>query len=95
VGRILDVQPDGENRIVGIAAPGELHRYIARKGSVAVNGVSLTVNEVQSGRFSVNLIPHTLHSTNLHALSPGAAVNLEVDMLARYVERMLEQVRVP
>ena len=63
---------------------------IAAKGSVAVDGVSLTVNEVEDSRFGVNVIPHTLQATTLGALKPGARVNLEIDMLARYVARLLE-----
>ena len=68
----------------------KLAKYVARKGSIAVNGVSLTVNDVAGTCFSVNLIPHTLQSTNLNALKPGGRVNLEVDMLARYLERLQE-----
>jgi len=71
-----------------IEAPAELARFIAAKGSVAVQGVSLTVNGVYGARFHVNLIPHTLAVTTLHALAPGARVNLEVDLIARYVERL-------
>jgi len=93
VGEIVDIAPAGENRVVTIAAPAGLARYVARKGSIAVNGVSLTVNDVEGPRFSVNLIPHTLEATTLHALAAGARVNLEVDMLARYVERMLQSDR--
>ena len=72
-----------------IAPPPELERYIARKGSVALDGVSLTVNEVEPGFFGVNLIPHTLQVTTLGKLAPGAELNLEVDQVARYVERLL------
>ena len=72
-----------------IEAPPELARYIARKGSVAVDGVSLTVNAVEGAHFEVNIIPHTLEVTTLRNLAPGSRVNLEVDMLARYVERMI------
>jgi riboflavin synthase len=93
VGRVTEIAAAGESRVVTIAVPPELARYVARKGSIAVNGVSLTVNEVQGERFSVNLIPHTLAATTFHAVSPGAPVNLEVDMLARYIERMLETSR--
>ena len=93
VGSVVDIAPAGESRIVTIAVPPELARYVARKGSIAVNGVSLTVNEVQGERFAVNLIPHTLAATTFHALTPGARVNLEVDMMARYIERMLESAR--
>ena len=71
-----------------IEAPAELARYIARKGSIAVDGVSLTVNSVEGARFEINVIPHTRAVTTLGRLGPGARVNLEVDMLARYVERI-------
>jgi riboflavin synthase len=72
-----------------IEAPEMLAKYLARKGSVAVDGVSLTVNDVRANRFEVNIIPHTRAVTALRNLAAGACVNLEVDMLARYVERML------
>ena len=73
-----------------IAAPGELSRFIAPKGSIAVDGVSLTVNAISGAAFEVNLIPHTLDATTLRALAPGARVNLEVDLVARYVARLNE-----
>ena len=73
-----------------IEAPAELARFIAPKGSIAVDGVSLTVNDVAGARFAVNLIPHTLEVTTLRRLEPGAAVNLEVDLVARYVARLAE-----
>jgi len=73
-----------------IDAPAELARFIAPKGSIAVNGLSLTVNAVAGARFAVNLIPHTLSVTTLQRLAPGAAVNLEVDVVARYVARLAE-----
>ena len=85
-------EPAGDNKLLAIRLPRELARYVARKGSVAVDGVSLTVNDVQDERFSVNLIPHTLAHTNLNRLHPGANVNLEIDLLARYAERLLESV---
>ena len=72
-----------------IDAPAALARFIAAKGSIAVDGVSLTVNEVTGARFAVNLIPHTLNVTTLQRLVPGAAVNIEIDLVARYVERLL------
>jgi riboflavin synthase len=78
----------GSSRLV-VEAPAPLARYIARKGSICIDGVSLTVNAVDGTRFEVNLIPHTLAATTLGRLTQGARVNLEVDMLARYVERML------
>jgi len=73
-----------------IEAPAELARFIATKGSIAVDGVSLTVNAVAGARFAVNLIPHTLRVTTLQRLAPGAAVNLEVDVVARYVARLAQ-----
>lgn len=80
----------GDNRRLVVEAPRAIARYIARKGSVAVDGVSLTVNAADGDSFEVNLIPHTLGATTLQNLRPGAKVNLEVDMLARYVERLNE-----
>jgi riboflavin synthase len=74
---------------LAVDAPAALSRYIAPKGSVTVDGVSLTVNQVAGAAFEVNLIPHTLGVTTLGYLAPGARVNLEVDLIARYVERML------
>jgi riboflavin synthase len=88
IAEVLAVTDDARSRRVELAAPGELARYIARKGSVTLDGVSLTVNEVAGARFSVNLIPHTLAATTLGALHPGARLNLEIDLLARYVERL-------
>jgi len=79
---------DSENVELEIEAPAELARFIASKGSIAVDGVSLTINAVAGRRFSVNLIPHTLAVTTLGSLASGARVNLEVDMVARYVARL-------
>jgi len=78
-----------EGGVISFRAPTELARYLARKGSVCVDGVSLTVNRVEGDRFEVNLIPHTLEVTTLSRLAPGMKVNIEVDLVARYVERML------
>ena len=89
VGTVARVESAGDNRLLAIAAPGALARYLARKGSITVNGVSLTINVVDGATFEINLIPHTLQATNLCDLCAGATVNLEVDMLARYVEQML------
>ncbi|MDR2507653.1 MAG: riboflavin synthase [Candidatus Accumulibacter sp.] len=88
-GTVTRFDPVGDNRLLAIRAPENLKRYIARKGSVCVNGVSLTVNSVEDADFSVNLIPHTLEVTTLGFLKPGDQVNLEIDLIARYVERML------
>jgi riboflavin synthase len=75
--------------VVAFRVPAGLRKYVARKGSVCIDGVSLTVNRVQGARFEVNLIPHTLEVTTLSRLKPGTRVNLEVDLIARYVERIL------
>jgi riboflavin synthase len=89
MGEVAEFRALGENVLLRVCAPKELERYIARKGSVTVQGVSLTVNAVEGPMFDINLIPHTLAATTLRHLKPGAKVNLEVDMLARYVERIL------
>lgn len=88
VGTVTHFEPAGDNRRLVIAAPREIARYIARKGSLAVDGVSLTVNAVDGADLEVNLIAHTLATTTLQHLQPGARVNLEVDLLARYIERL-------
>jgi riboflavin synthase len=93
VAHVAGSAEDARSRRLVIEAPLELARYIARKGSVAVDGVSLTVNEVDGARFGVNLIPHTLGVTTLGALRPGMRVNLEVDPIARYIERLLGERR--
>lgn len=89
VGEVLKFASLGESHELIIRAPRELAGFIAKKGSIAVNGVSLTVNYVDGRDFSINLIPHTVAVTNLKNLAAGGRVNLEIDMLARYVERML------
>jgi riboflavin synthase len=88
-GTVVRFDPVGDNRLLAVRIASELARYVARKGSVTLNGVSLTVNEIEAETFTVNLIPHTLAATNLHALAPGMRINLEVDLVARYLERML------
>ena len=88
VGTVVKFEPVGECIELIVRAPQPLLRFIAQKGSITVNGVSLTVNRIEGDQFSVNLIPHTLAMTNLQSLSPGMAVNLETDMLARYVARL-------
>jgi riboflavin synthase len=90
VGEVLEVRPEGGSHRLSIRAPRPLHRYIAPKGSIAVEGVSLTVNEVQDDVFGVNIIPHTWDVTTLGALKRGDPVNLEIDMLARYLARWQE-----
>jgi riboflavin synthase len=90
VGEVLSVTPEGGSHRLRIRAPRPLHRYIAPKGSICVEGVSLTVNEVEDDVFGLNIIPHTWEVTTLGDLSPGARVNLEIDMLARYLARWRE-----
>lgn len=89
VGEVQRFEPVGESHELVIRAPASLAGYVARKGSVTVNGVSLTVNQVDGADFSINLIPHTVAVTNLKHLHAGSPVNLEIDLIARYVERML------
>lgn len=89
VGEVEKFEPIGESHELVIKAPKSLAKYIARKGSIVVDGVSLTTNKVKGRRFSINLIPHTVAVTTLKRLAPGAKVNLEIDLIARYVERML------
>lgn len=90
VGEVIEFADLGESWKLVVAAPQELARYVAVKGSITINGVSLTVNQVSGNNFSVNLIPHTLLMTNLKNLHAGDRVNLEVDMISRYVERMMQ-----
>jgi riboflavin synthase len=89
VGEVVAFEPVGESRRLVVRARAELAKYIARKGSITVQGVSLTVNAVNGPEFEINLIPHTLQVTTLRHLKPGSRVNLEVDLLARYIERLL------
>lgn len=90
VGEVVSVLEEGGSHRVQVRAPRPLHRYIAPKGSIAIEGVSLTVNEVEDDVFGVNLIPHTWDVTTLGELTPGSKVNLEIDMLARYLARWRE-----
>ncbi len=88
IGEVVRFDPIGESHELVIRAPAELAGYIARKGSVTIDGVSLTVNRVEGREFSINLIPHTVQVTTLKRLAAGSRVNLEIDLIARYVERM-------
>jgi len=88
VGRVVAVESDARSQRWTFEVPPELSRYIAAKGSVCIDGVSLTVNEVASNRFGVNLIPHTIGATTFQYKRVGDAVNIEVDLIARYVERL-------
>lgn len=90
VGEVVSVEAEGGSHRVKIRVPRPLHRFIAPKGSITVEGVSLTVNEVEDDVFGVNLIPHTWDVTTLGRLQPGSKVNLEIDMLARYLARWRE-----
>ena len=89
VGEVVAFDDLGESWKLLIRAPQALAKFIAIKGSITVNGVSLTINQVQGNEFALNLIPHTLAMTNLKNLTAGSRVNLEVDLIARYVERMM------
>jgi riboflavin synthase len=89
VARLVERRPEGDSVRFTIEAPAELMRYIAPKGSVALDGVSLTINEVEDSRFGVNLIPYTLAHTSLGEATPGQRMNLEIDPIARYVARLL------
>jgi len=82
------VETLGDNRLLEISLPEALAKYVARKGSVALNGVSLTVNDVEGMRFTVNIIPYTLANTTLGTVAQGVRINVEVDMMARYAERL-------
>ena len=91
--RVVAVTEDARSWRVRFEVPGGLARYLAPKGSATIDGVSLTINEVEGRQFGVNLIPHTREVTTLGELAPGSAVNLEVDIIARYVERLVAESR--
>jgi riboflavin synthase len=82
--------PEGESTRMTFQAPASLARFVAPKGSIALDGVSLTVNEVDGSRFGVNIIPHTIQATTFGRVKPGAKVNFEIDLLARYVARLVK-----
>jgi len=90
VGEVVAFNDIGESWRLVVRAPHALAKYIATKGSITINGVSLTVNHVAGSEFDVNLIPHTLDVTTLNELKAGTKVNLEIDLIARYVERMMQ-----
>ena len=90
IGEVISIQSEGGSHRVKVRVPRPLHRYVAPKGSITVDGVSLTVNEVEDDVFGVNLIPHTWDVTTLGTLGAGSRVNLEIDMLARYLARWRE-----
>ncbi len=89
IGTVVKFESVGESFELIIQAPESILRYLTHKGSITVNGVSLTINQIEEHEFSINLIPHTLAMTTLNTLTPGMRVNLETDMLARYVARLL------
>lgn len=89
IGELVSIAPAGRSQVFHFRLPPTLMRYVAEKGSICINGVSLTVNGVTADTFNVNIVPHTLSATDLANLTPGRSVNIEVDLLARYVERLL------
>jgi len=89
IGKMISRADDARSIRMKLEVPGELARYIAKKGSICVDGVSLTINEVSGNTFGLNIIPHTAEVTTMGAYEAGTAVNIEVDLLARYIERML------
>lgn len=90
VGKVESIVPDGSSHRVIFSVPQALAPFVAQKGSVAIDGISLTVNAVDANRFSVNIIPHTWDVTTFGGLKPGSMVNVEVDLFARYIARQLE-----
>lgn len=90
VGEVVEFTDLGESWKLDVRVPQALSKYVAVKGSIAINGVSLTINQVNGNKFSVNLIPHTVVMTNLKSLRADSLVNLEIDLIARYVERMMQ-----
>ncbi|MDA1311302.1 MAG: riboflavin synthase [Proteobacteria bacterium] len=92
VATVLSLLDEGDSRRLSIRVPGAISRFIASKGSVALDGISLTVNEVEADVFGVNIIPHTWEKTTLADAGPGSRLNVEIDMLARYVARLTERV---
>lgn len=89
VGKLASRHPEGRSTRMVFEVPAELSRYVARKGSIAIDGTSLTVNDVADSRFGVNIVPHTLERTIMGSYQPGTLVNIEVDLVARYLERLL------
>ncbi|MDX1443446.1 MAG: riboflavin synthase [Gammaproteobacteria bacterium] len=95
IGTFIESIEDARSWRLVFEAPAAIAKYIARKGSICIDGISLTVNGVDGNRFDVNIVPHTWEHTNLHALEKGGKVNLEVDVIARYLERMLSAGEAP
>jgi riboflavin synthase len=95
IGRVVQIVPEGENWLYAVQVPGEIARYVASKGSIAVDGISLTVSGWRDGIAKMAIIPFTYANTNLKDRKPGDAVNLEADMIAKYVERVLDERNAP
>lgn len=91
IGEVAAIEPDARSTRIAFRLPAHLLRYVARKGSLCVDGVSLTVNEVAGDKAGINLVPHTLEHTIMRGYRTGTSVNIEVDMIARYLERLLEE----
>ena len=91
VGELVSMDSEARSTRMLFDAPADLSRYIVRKGSICIDGVSLTVNEVDGHRFGVNIVPHTLEHTIMNTYHPGSRVNIEVDLVARYLERLLQE----
>ena len=89
IGEVISMQPDARSIRYGVKAPDELAKYIAEKGSITTDGISLTVNAIDGAIFDLNIVPHTVSETNIADWAPGVRLNLEVDILARYLERLL------
>jgi riboflavin synthase len=89
IGRVVSLAQDARSWRIRFETPPELARYVARKGSIAIDGVSLTVNDVEGREFGINIIPHTFEVTTIGGYAPGRRVNLEIDTIARYVERLM------
>lgn len=90
IGEVIARRGDARSQTLRVRVPEALQRYIARKGSITLDGVSLTVNQVEGNELELNLVPHTLEVTTLGALAPGDRLNVEIDLIARYVERLLQ-----
>lgn len=90
IGEVCQFEPVGDCWLLAIRAPHALSKYIAHKGSVTINGISLTVNSINTDTFTINIIPHTIENTTIQYFKIGSLVNLEIDLIARYVERMTE-----
>jgi len=90
VAEVMEINPVGESVEFWFRAPEEIMKYLVKKGSVAIDGISLTINEISGGRFSVNIIPHTQAETNINRLEVGGKVNIECDILGKYVEKLLK-----